>query len=385
MAPVNEFFNALDKRTSDDLFRSQQDANFWLNNSLIVQVIVAIILLSLMFFMKVTLFKPLEHVINAMNNIGGGDGDLSQRLHEHGQDELSSLGKGFNLFASYIQTVVIELRSAIGEISSSSAQLNTTANLTEQSVTEQKIGIEQVLIAIEQMIPAVQEVAINASQGLEQAKLSDEAAKEGLEVVDQANNNINLLEVDIDNASAVINKLAQDTHNIGSVLDVIRGIADQTNLLALNAAIEAARAGEQGRGFAVVADEVRTLAQRTQDSTSEIQQMIEKLQVGAKDAVNVIVQSKNRTTDCVQNTGQAGHSLSKITSSVGEITDINSHIAAATEELNASIEEIRRTVDNINQHVERTAKGSQETANKSDYTTQLTSQMQILIERFKTE
>ncbi len=385
MAPVNEFFNALDKRTADDLFHSQQEANFWLNNSLIVQVIVAIILFSLMFFMKVTLFKPLEHVINAMNNIGGGDGDLSQRLHEHGQDELSSLGKGFNLFASYIQTVVIELRSAIGEISSSSAQLNTTANLTEQSVTEQKIGIEQVLIAIEQMIPAVREVAINASQGLEQAKLSDEAAKEGLQVVDQANNNINLLEVDIDNASAVINKLAQDTNNIGSVLDVIRGIADQTNLLALNAAIEAARAGEQGRGFAVVADEVRTLAQRTQDSTSEIQQMIEKLQVGAKNAVNVIIQSKNRTTDCVENTGQAGHSLSKITSSVGEITDINSQIAAATEELNASIEEIRRTVDNINQHVERTAKGSQETANKSDYTTQLTSQMQLLIERFKTE
>jgi len=135
----------------------------------------------------------------------------------------------------------------------------------------------------------------------------------------------------------------------------------------------------------VVADEVRTLAQRTQDSTSEIQQMIEKLQIGARDAVNVIVQSKNRTTDCVKNTGQAGHSLSKITSSVGEITDINSQIAAATEELNASIEEIRRTVDNINQHVERTAKGSQETANKSNYTTQLTSQMQLLIERFKTE
>ena len=155
--------------------------------------------------------------------------------------------------------------------------------------------------------------------------------------------------------------------------------------MALNAAIEAARAGEQGRGFAVVADEVRTLAQRTQDSTSEIQKMIEKLQIGARDAVNVIVHSKNRTTDCVENTGQAGHSLSKITSSVGEISDINSHIAAATEELNASIEEIRRTVDNINQHVERTAKGSQETANKSDYTTQLTSQMQLLIERFKTE
>jgi len=235
------------------------------------------------------------------------------------------------------------------------------------------------------MIPAVQEVSVNASQGLEQVKLSDEAAKKGLQVVDEANNNINLLEVDIDNASGVINKLAQDTNNIGSVLDVIRGIAEQTNLLALNAAIEAARAGEQGRGFAVVADEVRTLAKRTQDSTSEIQQMIEKLQVGAKDAVNVIVQSKNRTIDCVENTGQAAHSLSKITSSVGEITGINSQIASATEELNASIEEIRRTVDNINQHVELTAKGSQETANKSDYTTQLTSQMQLLIERFKTE
>ncbi|XPF95901.1 methyl-accepting chemotaxis protein [Colwellia sp. RE-S-Sl-9] len=384
MAPVDKFFSNLDHRTSTELKNSQQEAAFWLNISLSIRILIALLVIALMFFIIQTLFKPLKHATSAMLNIGEGDGDLSKRLDESGKDELSSLARGFNLFANHIQQVVIELRDAINDISASSSQLSSTVTQTDQAISEQKNGIEKLLKSLEDILPAVQEIATNASQGVELAKESNHAAAEGLKVVDQAINNINLLDTDIENASDVIDTLATDTDNIGSVLDVIRGIADQTNLLALNAAIEAARAGEQGRGFAVVADEVRTLAQRTQDSTSEIQSMIEKLQVGAKQAVEVMLESKNRTAACVSNTRDTGDSLGKITESVASIMHINTQIASATEKQNNTIDEIKSNVDNINQHIEQTAQGSRETANNSQYTSQLSGKIKILVDQFKT-
>jgi methyl-accepting chemotaxis protein len=384
-APVDRFFKALDQRTATNLIQSQDSASLWLKAGLASQIMVALLIISLIFFIMQALFKPLQSAINAMLNIGEGDGDLSKRLRESGTNELSTLGRGFNLFANQIQHVVIELRQVIDDISSSSIQLSVTANSTDRAVTEQKVGIEQLLVALEQILPAVQEVAINAAQGAELAHSSDVAACKGLKVVDEAIQNINLLQSDIDSAAGVINKLAQDSDDIGSVLDVIRGIADQTNLLALNAAIEAARAGEQGRGFAVVADEVRTLAKRTQDSTSEIQVMIEKLQLGAKNAVQRMDQSKSRALACVDNSRDSGDSLVKITESVASISNINQQIAAATEEQNTAIEEIRRTVEVINEHVELTAAGSKETASNSEYTTELSAKIQLLVGKFKTD
>ncbi|WP_076419334.1 methyl-accepting chemotaxis protein [Colwellia sp. UCD-KL20] len=384
MAPVDKFFFNLDNRTSNELINSQKEASFWLNINLVIQLIVAGLVIALMFYINHTLFKPLQFATSAMLNIGEGDGDLSKRLDEDGNDELTSLGRGFNLFANHIQNVVVELRDAINEISTSSVQLSSTVSQTDQAIIEQKKGIEQLLHLLEEILPAVQQVAVNASQGVELANISNEAASDGLKVVDQAMNNINLLDTDIENASHVIDTLALDTDNIGSVLDVIRGIADQTNLLALNAAIEAARAGEQGRGFAVVADEVRTLAQRTQDSTSEIQTMIEKLQVGAKKAVEVMQESKNRTIACVNNTKETGESLDKITTSVASIMHVNAEIASSTEKQNKTIDEIKANVDNINQQIELTVQGSQETAHNSQYTTQLSEQIKTLVNQFKT-
>ena len=384
-APVDKFFNALDQRTATNLKASQDAASLWLKAGFASQILVALLIISLVFFIMQALFKPLQSAINAMLNIGEGDGDLSKRLYEDGSNELSTLGRGFNLFANQIQHVVIELRHVIDDISFSSTQLSATANSTDKAVAEQKVGIEQLLVALEQILPAVQEVAANAANGAELANNSDVAASKGLKVVDETIQNIHLLQTDIDSASGVINKLAQDSDDIGSVLDVIRGIADQTNLLALNAAIEAARAGEQGRGFAVVADEVRTLAKRTQDSTSEIQLMIEKLQTGAKDAVQRMEESKSRAISCVDNSRASGESLTEITESVASISNINQQIAAATEEQNTAIEEIRRTVEVINEHVEQTAAGSKETASSSEHTTELSAKIQLLVGKFKTD
>ena len=385
MTPVSKFFQRLDQRTSDVLEESQQSAKFWLTLSIICQVVVAILIAGLAYFILQKLFMPLQSAVSAMLNIGEGEGDLTKRLVEKGNNELSALARGFNLFSSHVQNVIVELTKHIEQISSSSSELSATAVSTDNALVQQQQGIEQVLVSLEQILPAVQEVAMNASRGVEQATLSDRAANSGLSVVAEVNSNIGLLEADIENASVVINKLANDTDEIGSVLDVIRGIADQTNLLALNAAIEAARAGEQGRGFAVVADEVRTLAQRTQDSTAEIQQMIEKLQLGAKDAVDVMGYSKQRTEACVENSRQAGESLAEITQAVAAISDISQQIAAATEEQNATIANIRLNVDNINQQVESTASASQQTSSTSAYTFELTGQIKTLIQQFKTQ
>jgi methyl-accepting chemotaxis protein len=384
MTPVNKFFTELNTRTVTHLQNAQTSASAWLNLSLTMQVIVSLLTILLFYILIQILFKPLQQIILAMLNIGEGDGDLSKRLHDNGNDELSLLGRGFNSFSNQIEKVVIELRIAIDDITSTSSKLNFTASQTDTAVNEQKVNIEQLLASIEQMLPATQEIAKSGTQAVEFTRFSSHAASEGLTVVEQAVSDINLLETDIENASNVIDSLALDSNSIGSVLDVIRGIADQTNLLALNAAIEAARAGEQGRGFAVVADEVRTLAQRTQDSTAEIQKMIEKLQIGSKNAVQVMEHSKTRTKACVENTRQAGHSLNKITESVASISDINHQIAAATDEQIATIEEIRRNVDNINQQVDVTALGSQETARNSESTSTLTEQVKFLIGQFKT-
>lgn len=383
MTPVNQFFAALDKRTASELKVSQDSALSWLRVNTISQVVILLIVAAISFYLFKVLFAPLKTAIGAMVDIAEGEGDLTKRLDVQGHDEISSLGNGFNMFAANIQKIISELRVSIDDITQSSHQVFSTANQTDKAVSEQRNVIEQLLINIEQVVPAIQEVATLATQAVDLANDSNGTASQGLAVVSQADSNIKELENEISNATSIINELANDTSNIGSVLDVIKGIADQTNLLALNAAIEAARAGEQGRGFAVVADEVRTLAARTQDSTSEIQEMIERLQVCSDRAVSAMEVSRRKTQDCVENTNDARVSLEQISNGVDSINQVNTQIATATEQQNAAISEMRGRINDINSHVEETALGSKDTAVKSEHMTLLTGKIEQAIGQFK--
>ena len=383
MAPVNQFFTELDRRTAAELTQSQNEALNWLSVNTISQVFILLIVATISLFLFKVLFTPLKTAINAMIDIAEGEGDLTRRLETKGNDEISSLGNGFNLFAANIQSIISQLHVSINDITQSSHQVLSTASETDSAIGEQRNSIQQLLVSIEQIVPAIREVATLATSAVDLANGSTTTANNGLSVVSQADKNIKELENEITNATSVINELAEDTHNIGSVLDVIKGIADQTNLLALNAAIEAARAGEQGRGFAVVADEVRTLAKRTQDSTSEIQEMIERLQVCSDKAVSAMEQSRRKTQHCVENTNEARTSLDQISSDVDSINQVNSQIATATEEQNAAISEMRRNISDINSHVEETALGAKDTSLKSEYMAKLTGDIEQAIGQFK--
>jgi len=202
-------------------------------------------------------------------------------------------------------------------------------------------------------------------------------------VVDETIAIINHLADDVEQGASAVNQLREDSENVGTVLDVIRGIAEQTNLLALNAAIEAARAGEQGRGFAVVADEVRTLAGRTQESTQEIQEMIESLQTGSKEAVELMTQSSEQTLSGVQQTGKAGEALTAIANEVERINDMNTQIASAAEEQSSVAEEINHNVVSISQVTSETAQGAEQTARASEDLANLATDLQNMVARFK--
>jgi methyl-accepting chemotaxis protein len=261
------------------------------------------------------------------------------------------------------------------------------AAVTEQTsagVSNQKQETEMVASAITEMTATVQEVASNAEGASRAAADADNEAKEGNQVVNSTVQAITALAREIEDSSAVIEKLKGDSENIGTVLDVIKGIAEQTNLLALNAAIEAARAGEQGRGFAVVADEVRTLAQRTQQSTAEIEGLIDALQGGAEQAVSVMTQSRDRAGATVEKAQHAGQSLSSITQAVETILQMNTQIATASEEQSAVSEEIQRNVVNIQTISEETSMGAEQTSSASAELARLGEQLQALVGQFKT-
>ena len=329
------------------------------------------------------MIKPLRNTAQALNDISKGEGDLTQRLAVDTQDEVGDVATGFNGFTGNIQNVVREVKSAVGSLTQSTRQMDAVVGRTHEDANIQKQETDQVAAAIHEMAAAVQQVAGSAAQAAEAAHEADQEAGDGQRIVQDAISSINRLADDVNRAAEVITCLGEDTQAIGSVVNVIQGVAEQTNLLALNAAIEAARAGEQGRGFAVVADEVRTLATRTQQSTEEIHRMIERLQSGARQAVEVMEASQAQSQSTMETAGHANESLGRITRSVGLITEMNTQIASAAEEQTAVADEISQSVQQIADIAERSSKNAGEMSSMSGTMAEIEKRLSELVNRFK--
>ncbi len=311
-------------------------------------------------------------------------GDLSVRVQCEAKDELGEVAASFNNMVEQFAAVVKKIMASSTHLSGATEELSATATQTSDGLIAQQQQTEQVATAITEMTASVLEVARNAEQASSAAHEADSEAAKGKCVVSSTVEAIEAVASEVQKASVVIDSLEKDSEGVGSVLDVIKGIAEQTNLLALNAAIEAARAGEQGRGFAVVAEEVRTLASRTQESTQEIQEMIEGLQANAASAVKVMNSARERTESSVEQAVQAGSSLDSITHAVNTINDMNAQIASAAEQQSAVSEEINSSVVAISELSSQTSTGAEQTSRSSEELARLSQELEDMVGQFKT-
>ena len=324
---------------------------------------------------------PLNQTLKVAERVASGD--LSHNLTSLRKDELGQLQRAMQSMSVGLRELIGGISDGVTQIASAAEQLSAVTEQTSAGVNSQKVETDQVATAMNEMAATVQEVARNAEEASEAAVAADQQAREGDKVVGEAIAQIERLATEVGNSTEAMGHLQRESDKIGSVLDVIKSVAQQTNLLALNAAIEAARAGEAGRGFAVVADEVRSLAQRTQKSTEEIEELIVGLQSGTQQVANIMDNSRGLTDSSVELTRRAGSALGSITRTVSTIQAMNSQIATAAEQQSAVAEEINRSVLNVRDISEQTAAASEETAASSTELARLGTHLQALVSRFR--
>ena len=372
---VQDVMNANHAETSQAIRNSHQI-------QITVSSIVLLFGLSFAIWLTRSITKPVEQLRHKIISIEQTS-DLTQRIDMRSEDEIGTTATAIDKMLDKFHHIIRQVISSTEEVSSSTVSVATITAETTEAVHLQQAEIEQVATAMNQMSATVQEVAHNAVIAADAATTADQETQQGQHVVRATITAINDLAEEVERTTSVIDKLGADSEAIGKVLDVIRGIAEQTNLLALNAAIEAARAGEQGRGFAVVADEVRTLASRTQNSTMDIQNMISRLQQGAREAVEVMESGRRRARNSVERAGEAGVSLQNIAKAVTAITEMNTQIASAAEEQSAVSEDINAKVVKINTIAERSVEAITKVSSATQHLSELSQNLQQTIQQFR--
>jgi len=351
--------------------------------SLLIGLGAAVVGLLLVWLTARGVTRPILAVAARLEDIASGEGDLTRRLDYARQDELGQLSGWFNRFLDKLQPVIAQVKGSLHEARGTADQSAAIASQTSNGMQQQQREIEQVATAANEMSATAQDVAHNAAQAAQAARGADQASREGLQLIASTRQAIDNLAVGMNAAMDEARALENRSEQIGSVLEVIRAIAEQTNLLALNAAIEAARAGEAGRGFAVVADEVRSLAQRTQVSVEEIRQVIEGLQQGTQDVVGAMHEGQRQAQASATRMEQALPALQRIAEAVAVISDMNLQIASAAEEQSAVAEEVNRNVAGIRDVTESLSGQADESARISQALNRLANQQQALMEQFR--
>ncbi len=363
------------------------DSNDAASNALVTGLILSITSIAIIVLISASIVllitRNLNTMLESLKDIASGEGDLTKRIEQNSEDEIGDLIHWFNLFMDKLHGSISDVMKSIGPLAKVSSDLGDMTTKTGEITDQQSRATDEVTRSVDEMFISVQNVAVNASSAADAAKEADAEAKAGRSVVTQSVESINDLASEVERAAKVISKLETDTENVGKILDVIKGIAEQTNLLALNAAIEAARAGEQGRGFAVVADEVRTLASRTQDSTQEIQRVIEELQSAARSAAEVMSHSQEQANSSVEHAAKTDSSLATITEKVGSITSMNMEIADATGQQEKVSNNIKTNVEGIRTNANEAVKNVQEVEAASESLVEISSNLRKITGQFR--